>query len=173
MVKTTLDNFCVKSGVLCPRCEEKVRKGQVSELDLEIIKLMCEIEKEHPSLQDVSFNKAVEVEDFLAILVDKADLGKILGHGGKILKAISDKTGKRVRILTYGGDERQFLEDLLSPFSILTINTVWLPDESTETKAILYGRKPKRVPINFEIIKKLAKEIRGMTLRIEFEKDWS
>lgn len=171
MVKTILDNFCVKSGVLCPKCEEKVVKGQVSKLDLDIIKLLCEVEKDYPSIQDVTFKKAVEAENFLAILVNKADMAKILGQGGKIIKEISDRTNKRVRILTYGGDERQFLEDLLSPFSILTINTIWLPDDSTETKAILYGRKPKRVPVHFDILKKMAKEIRGMTLRIEFEKN--
>ena len=171
MVKTILDNFCVKSGVLCPKCEEKVVKGQVSKLDLDIIQLLCEVEKDYPSIQEVTFNKAVEVENFLAILVDKADMAKILSQGGKIIKEISARTNKRVRILNYGGDERQFLEDLLSPFSILTINTIWLPDGSTETKAILYGRTPKRVPVHFDIIKRLAKEIRGMTLRIEFEKN--
>lgn len=171
MVKTILDNFCVKSGVLCPKCEEKVSKGQVTKHDLEIVKLLCELERDYPSLQDVSFNKAVEVDNILAILVDRNDVGKILSYGGKILKAISERTGKRIRILGYGGDDRQFIEDLLSPFSILTINTVWLPDESTETKAILNGRKPRRVPINLEIMKKLAKEVRGMTLRIEFERN--
>ena len=171
MVKTILDNFCVKSGVLCPKCEEKVVKGQVSKLDLDIIQLLCEVEKDYPSIQEVTFNKAVEVENFLAILVNKADMAKILSQGGKIIKEISARTKKRIRILTYGGDERQFLEDLLNPFSILTINTIWLPDDSTETKAILYGRAPKRVPVHFDIIKRLAKEIRGMTLRIEFEKN--
>ena len=170
MVKTILDYFCVKSGVLCPRCEEKVSKGQVTKRDLEIIKLLCELERDYPPLQDVFFNKAVDVDNVLAIMVDKNDIGKILSYGGKIIKSISERTGKRVRILTYGGDDRQFIEDLLSPFSILTINTIWLPGESTETKAILNGRKPRRVPINLEIMKKLAKEIRGMTLRIEFER---
>ena len=170
MVKTVLDNFCVKSGVFCPKCEEKISKGHVTELDLNIIKILCELEKEYPTLQDISFTTAVEAENVLAILVDKRDVGKILSQGGKIMRAINDRTGKTVRILSSGADDRQFIEDLLSPFSILTINTIWLPDESTETKAILFGRRPKRVPINFDIIKKLAKEIRGMTLRIEFER---
>ena len=61
MVKTILDNFCVKSGVLCPKCEEKVVKGQVSKLDLDIIQLLCEVEKDYPTIQEVTFNKAVEV----------------------------------------------------------------------------------------------------------------
>jgi len=170
LVKTILDNFCVKSGILCPKCEEKLSRGLVTELDLKIIKFLSELEKEHSFLQDISFHKSAEVGNTLAILVDKRDIGKMLSHGGKILKAIGEKTGKRIKILSYGGDSREFLEELFNPFSILTINTIWLPDGSTETKVILSGRNPRRMPIDFDIVKEFAKELRGLTLRIEFEK---
>ena len=170
MVKTILDNFCVKSGILCSKCEEKLRRGLVTELDLKIIKILSKLEKEHSLLQDISFHKSAEVGNTLAILVDKRDIGKMLSYGGKILRAIGEKTGKRIKILSYGGDAREFLEELFNPFSILTINTIWLPDGSTETKVILSGRSPRHMPVDFDIMKKLAKDIRGLTLRIEFEK---
>jgi len=170
LVKTILDNFCVKSGILCSKCEEKLRRGLLTELDLKIIKILSELEKEHPLLQDVSFHKSAEVGNTLAILVDKRDIGKILSHSAKILRAIGEKTGRRIKILGYGGDAREFLEELFNPFSILTINTIWLPDGSTETKVILSGRSPRHMPVDFDTIRKLAKEIRGLTLRIEFEK---
>ncbi|MBS7650136.1 MAG: hypothetical protein QXV46_01575 [Candidatus Bathyarchaeia archaeon] len=169
LVKTNLDNFCVKSGVLCPRCEEKLRRGQITELDLRIIRILSELEKEFPILQDVSFERAIESGDVLAILVNKQDVGKMLSSGGKIIRAIGERVGRRVKILGYSGDSRQLIEDLFSPISILAINTVWLPDETTETKVILHGRKPKHMPVDFELARKLAKEISGMTLRVEFE----
>jgi transcription antitermination factor NusA-like protein len=160
----------VKSGILCPKCEEKLQRGQITELDLEIIKILSDIEKAYPILHDVSFQKAVKAGNTLAILIDKRDVRRVLSYGGKIVKLISEKTGNRVKVLGYGGDVRQFLEELFNPLSILTINTIWLPDGSTETKVILHGRKPKRMPIDFEVVKRLAKEIRGLTLRIEFER---
>lgn len=169
MVKTILDNFCVKSGIFCPRCEEKLKKGQITDLDVKIIRRLVELEKEHPSLQEMFFHKAVEAGDMLAILVDRGSMGPLLGSGGRILKAVGEVTGKKIRVLGHGGDERQFLEDLFAPFSILTINTIWLPDGSTETKVILDGRRPKRMPIDFDVVKKLAHELRGLTLRIAFE----
>jgi transcription antitermination factor NusA-like protein len=169
LVKTLLDNFCVKSGVLCARCEEKLRKGQITDLDLKIVRILFELEKQFPMLQDVSFERAVESGDVLAILVSKQDVGKMLSSGGKIVRAIGKETRKRVKILGYGGDSRQLIEDLFSPISILTINTIWLPDDTRETKVILDGRRPKHVPVDFEIAKRLAKEISGMTLRVEFE----
>ena len=170
MVKTILDAFCIKSGILCRKCQEKIEKGQITDLDLKIIRLLSDLEKENPTLQDVTYHKAVEADDNLAILVDRRDMGKMLSGGAKVVHAISDSLGKRVKVLGYGGDDRQFLDDLFSPLSILTLNTIWIPDGSTETKVILVGRQPKRMPIDLEIVKRLAKQLRNMTLRIEFER---
>ncbi|MEM2896177.1 MAG: hypothetical protein QXG01_01155 [Candidatus Bathyarchaeia archaeon] len=170
MVKTILDNFCVKSGILCPKCEEKVKKGLVTKLDLKIINTLCELEKEYTGLQDVFFHKAIDEGNILVIMADKQGVSRILSYGGKLLRELSERVGKRrIKILTHGSDARQFLEELFSPFSILTINTIWLPDGSTETRVILRGKKPKRMPISLEVAKKMAKEIRNLVLRIDFE----
>ena len=169
MVKTILDNFCVKSGIFCSRCEEKVRKGQISDLDVRVIRTITELEKENPPLSEVTFHKAVEAGDIMALMVDRRGMDTFLASGAKLAKNLGDRVGKRVRVLSFGGDERDFLEELFTPFSILTINTVWLPDGSRETKVILTGRRPWRSPVDFEVVKKLARELKGLTLRIEFE----
>ena len=170
MVNTVLDTFCVKSGILCRRCEEKVEKGQITKLDLKIISILTELEKKYPVLKDVFFHKSKDTGNTLAILVDKKDMAKILSYGGKIIRVLGDKTGKRIKILGYGSDSRELLEELFSPFSILTINTIWLPDGTTDTKVIIQGRKPRRIPMDFDVMRQLAKEIGGLTLRIEFER---
>jgi transcription antitermination factor NusA-like protein len=170
MVKTILDAFCVKSGILCRRCEEKLEKGQITELDLKVIQRMVELEKEHPILQDVTYHRSVEADGMMAVLVDRRDLPKLLGGGAKVVKDLGDTFGKRVKLISYGGDDREFLEDLFSPLSILTINTIWIPDGSTETKVILTGRQPRKMPVDLEVVKTIAKDLKGMTLRVEFER---
>jgi transcription antitermination factor NusA-like protein len=172
MVKTILDAFCVKSGILCRRCEEKLEKGLVTELDLKVIQRMVELEKEYPVLEDVTYHKAVEADDMMAVLVDRKDLPRLLGGGARVVKDLGETFGKRVKLISYGGDDREFLEDLFSPLSILTINTVWIPDGSTETKVILTGRQPRNMPIDLDKVRKIAHELKGMTLRIEFERAW-
>ncbi len=171
MVKTILDAFCVKSGILCRRCEEKVEKGQVTQLDLKVIQRMVELEKDNPVLQDVTYHKSVEADGVMAVLVDKKDMPKLLGGGAKIVKDLGETFGKRVKLISYGGDDREFLEDLFNPMSILTINTVWIPDGSTETKVILTGRRPRNMPVDLEKVRKIAEELKGMTLRVEFERN--
>jgi transcription antitermination factor NusA-like protein len=170
MVKTILDAFCVKSGILCRRCEEKLEKGQITDLDLKVIQRMVELEKEHPILQDVTYHRSVEADGTMAVLVDRRDVPKLLGGGAKIVKDLGETFGKRVKLISYGGDDREFLEDLFSPLSILTINTIWIPDGSTETKVILTGRQPRKMPIDLDTVKMIAHELKGMTLRIEFER---
>jgi transcription antitermination factor NusA-like protein len=170
MVKTILDAFCVKSGILCRRCEEKLEKGQVTELDLKVIQRMVELEKDHPVLQDVTYHRSVDADGMMAVLVDRKDIPRLLGGGAKVVKDLGDTFGKRVKLISYGGDDREFLEDLFSPLSILTINTIWIPDGSTETKVILTGRQPRKMPVDLDKVKTIAKELKGMSLRVEFER---
>ncbi len=159
--------FCLKSGILCPKCQNKLKKGEISDTDLEIGRLLVSLEATYPPLQEVAFHKAVETDRVLALIVGKGDVARLLGQGGKIIKAIGEQTGKTVRILEYGVDERKFLEDLFAPLSIITINTIWLPDGSQETRVIV-RKRGRRPPLNVEALKQLAQKVRGITLRVEF-----
>jgi hypothetical protein len=91
-----------------------------------------------------------------------------LGYGGRIIKALGEETGKNIRILEDGVDDRKFLEDLFAPLSIVTINTIWLPDGSTETRAILRKRLGTQPPFDVKALKEIAQKIRNLSLRVEF-----
>jgi transcription antitermination factor NusA-like protein len=166
-MKTELCGFCLKSGILCQKCSAKVKAGEISQLDLKIARLLLSLEEKYPSLQNVCFYKAVEVEKTLAILVGHGDVPRLLGYGGKIIKALGDETGKNVRVLEQGVDDRKFLEDLFIPFSILTINTIWLPDGTTETRVILKRKRGSQLPFDVKALKEIASKVRKMSLRVE------
>jgi len=161
-------HFCLKSGLLCPKCQSKLKMGEISKTDLEIGRLLLSLEDMYPPLQEVYFHRAVETDRVLALIVGRGDVARLLSYGGKILKTIGEKTGKTVRVLEYGVDDRKFLEDLFAPLSILTINTIWLPDGSQETRVILRRRRGRKPSLNVEDMKQLAQKVRGITLRVEF-----
>lgn len=167
-MKTELCSFCLKSGILCQKCSAKVKSGEISDLDLKIARLLMSMESKYPSLQNVSFYKAVSVGKTLAVLVGHGDVPRLLGYGGKIIKKLGDETRKSVRILEYGVDDRKFLEDLFMPLSILTINTIWLPDGTTETRVILKRKRRGQLPFNPKALKEIAFKVRKMSLRVEF-----
>lgn len=167
-MKTALCKFCLQSGILCKKCESKLKSGEVTQTDLKVARILLSLEKRFPSLQNIHFHKAVEAGGTLAIIVGQGDVSRLLGYGGKIIKILEEKTGKIIRVIEYGTNERKFLEDLFAPLSIVTINTIWLPDGSTETRVIL--KKRWRMPFKLDVsaLKKIAQEVRNMTLRIEF-----
>jgi transcription antitermination factor NusA-like protein len=154
--------------MLCQKCSAKVKAGEITDLDLRIARLLINIEEKYPSLQNVCFYKALEVEKTLAIMVGHGDVPRLLGYGGKIIKALSDESGKNVRILEHGVDDRKFLEDLFIPFSILTINTIWLPDGTTETRVILKRKRGSQLPFDLTALKEIARKVRKMSIRVEF-----
>jgi transcription antitermination factor NusA-like protein len=163
-----LCSFCLKSGILCQKCLARVKSGEISESDLRVARLLLSLEAKFPSLQNVFFCKSVEAGKTLALIVGVGDVPRILGYGGKIIRALEEEAGKRVRVLETGVDDRKFLEDLFAPLSIMTINTIWLPDGSMETRVILRRRRGSGVPFDVEALKEIASKVRGMTLRVEF-----
>lgn len=167
-MKTELCSFCLKSGMLCQKCSTRVKDGEISKLDLKIARLLLSLEEKYPSLQNISFFKAFDVGRTLAIVVGHGDVPRLLGYGGKIVKTISEKSGKSIRILEQGVDDRKFLEDLFMPLNILTINTIWLPDGTTETRVILKRKRGMQLPFDLKAIKEIAEKVRKIALRIEF-----
>ena len=135
---------------------------------MKIARLLLSLEETYPSLQNVSFYKAVDVGKTLAILVGKGDVPRLLSYGGKIIRALSEKTGKAIRVLEYGVNDRKFLEDLFAPLSIVTINTIWLPDGTTETRVILKRKGGRQPPFDVKALVDIAHKLRDMKLRVEF-----
>lgn len=167
-MRAELCQFCLRSGILCPKCRAKLEKGEITQLDLEVARLLVSLENEYPLLQDVYFHGALEVNNTLVVLVKRGDMNKILSYGGKVIKALESKIGKNVRVLEYNSGERKFIEDLFAPLNVVTINKIWLPDGSVETRVILKGKDKRRRSLNVNVAKEIAKRVKGITLRIEF-----
>jgi transcription antitermination factor NusA-like protein len=167
-LKMGLCSFCLKSGILCQKCLAKLKSGEVSETDLRVARLLMSLEEKFPSLQNVYFHKTIDADRTLAIVVGPGDVPRLLGYGGKIVRTLSEETGKNIRILENGVDDRKFLEDLFAPLSIMTINTIWLPDGSTETRVILRKRRGTHSSFDVKSLKEIASRVRNITLRVEF-----
>jgi transcription antitermination factor NusA-like protein len=160
----------LKSGILCSKCETLLKEGKIDQLDIDVAKILLDLQDSHPILQEINFLKAVESGPVLAIVLSKGDVKKILSSGGKIIRGLSERTGKRIKILEGDCSLRRFLEELFAPASILTINTIWLPDGTTETKVILSYRDSRHLPSSVATLKELAGKIRDVVLSVELER---
>lgn len=150
------------------KCQAKLKSGKISETDLKIARLLLSLEEKYPQLQNVYFHQAMETDGVLAIIVGQGDIARLLSTGGKIIREMGEVSGKQIRLLEYDVDNRKFLEDLFVPFTIVTINTIWLPDGTTETRVILKRKGRRTLPPDAKSLKEIAKKVRGITLRVEF-----
>ena len=165
-MKTELCHFCLRTGVLCPRCEEKVRRGEVSRSYMEIARLLLDLEaRGFGALEETHLINVAEAGDVLVLVFDRGDLVRLKPVKGRLARTLEEKLGKRVHIIEGGVDERTFLEQLFWPSTLLTINKVWLPDDSVETKVLLKGRRPWA---KVGTLIKVARQLRGLSLRVEF-----
>ena len=56
--------ICAKTGVLCSGCEEKLRKGEITKLEVELSKFLYKIGE-----GEIGFEKAIDTENFIIILL--------------------------------------------------------------------------------------------------------
>jgi len=167
-LETKLCHFCLKTGVLCPRCEEKVRSGEVSQAYMKVAKMLLDLEEKGLTpLQDATLLDVAEIRDTLVLVFKRGDLTRLGPARRRLARALENELGKRVHMVEGDVDERTFLEQLFAPATLVTINRIWLPDDSVEVKVILRGRRPWA---DVKTLTEIARELRDMSLRVEFER---
>lgn len=92
-----------------------------------------------------------------------------MGESGRFARDIGDNFNRRVLVIESGVNDRGFLEDLFSSQHIITINIIWLPDGSTETRVVLQSRGARRLSKKrMRALTEIAKRVRNMDLRVEY-----
>ncbi len=156
--------------MLCSKCQEKVRSGEVDDLYMKVAQFLLDIEGQYPQIQKARLDRAIEVGGFLVLVVGRGDRNKFMGDGGKLTRDLGDGFRRRVLVIEEGVNDRGFLEDLFSSQRIVTINIIWLPDGSTETRVVLQGgRRTQRLSKKrIRALTDIAKKVRSMDLRVEY-----
>lgn len=167
-MQTQLCEFCLKSGMLCSKCQQKVKAGVVNSIYMDVAKKLISYEGQNPFLQTVSLENVVDTGGFVVLVVGKGDSAKFNANP-KPTRDLGDALNKRVVVIETGMNDRKFLEDLFAGQQIVTINIIWLPDGSTETRVVLGARGAKRLSKKrIQALTDIAKKVRKMDLRVEY-----
>ena len=167
-MQTQLCEFCLKSGMLCSKCQQKIKTGSVTKDYMEVAKKLLSYEGQNPFLQSITLENVVDAGGFLVLVVGKGDAAKFNANP-KLSRDLGDALNKRVVVIEAGMNDRKFLEDLFSGQQIVTINIIWLPDGSTETRVVLSARGAKRLAKKrIQALTEIAKKVRKMDLRVEY-----
>ncbi|AXV37420.1 MAG: transcription elongation factor NusA [Methanobacteriaceae archaeon] len=150
-------DVCLKSGMLCQGCENKLKSGEISQIDLDIAKLLYKVGE-----GKIGFKKTIEIGDVVIIVTEKDQVGKLIGKGGKIVRAITKKIGKKVRVVGENSDLKSVSTDILAPARISGINIVYGKDGKEKYKIRVMREDARRIPAKLsvlnDIIQKLTNE---------------
>jgi transcription antitermination factor NusA-like protein len=169
-LKLPICSFDAKVGVLCPKCEAKLRSGELSRTDVDVSYMLAKNLGKFPILDKITLRKASEEEGELVLMVGLGEM-PIVRSDPDFTRNLEETLGRKLWFTEADTDDRRFVEHLLFPARIMTMNTVWLPDGSKIMKVIIPGRKTARFPIDLEKVKKIVGDTRGIELVIKFERE--
>jgi transcription antitermination factor NusA-like protein len=156
----------MKSNVLCSGCDEKLKKGKISELDVKISRLLYKL-KDKYNLENANFTKAIDLGRVVLVLTNK-DVGLLIGREGKVVAEISQAVGKKVRIAEMRGDIKKTIADVVAPARILGINKIYRK-EGNLYKVRFSRREIKQLPVDINTLEKALKSLLESEVMIVFE----
>ncbi len=168
-MKIPLDQLCVRSGVLCPRCEALVRSGTVTELDLEIMRLLLKAETTHDFrfLRDSEYVKSVNVGNVVVIQLSVPQQWADQRTLTKLAKYLESQLKTHVRIVdSKSTSTKELVRSIIQPARVLGVNTLWLPDGSVEYVVRIPRSDLRHLPAPQEDVEHLLSQMVGANVRI-------
>jgi transcription antitermination factor NusA-like protein len=155
--------------MLCPGCTAKIKDGELSDNDLEIAKELYRLSQENKGLKDVKFKRSIKVGNLIIILIEAGEIGSIIGKGGNVIRGLSKKLNKKIRVIEESKDVKKVSADLLYPTKVYGINIVYMPD-GTIIKRLRLGKEfERKLPIATKSVKEILLLVTGENVDIVFE----
>jgi len=168
-MKAPICEVCLKSGILCPGCQQKLDNGEVSELDVKISRGLYKASLRTKEIRNITFEKSMVVDRLAILIVGKDDVPVLMSKGGKILKSISNQIKMKVRVLGNLSEPRTVANDIIRPARLLGVNTVFAVDGSTKYKIRIAKEDQEKLPIKIEDVQSLVNQLTGQEVSVVFE----
>ncbi len=155
---------CVMGDNLCEECQKKIDNKEVSELDVKLSRTLYKLYQKNV-IGDPSFERTIATKDFI-IIITRSNVSTLIGKGGRIVRILSDKMGKKVRIVKKG-DVKTVINDLIAPARMAGMTTLYTPDEEKQ-RVLIPNEDRRKILLSEESIKQVLKEICGTNIDIKY-----
>ncbi|MDT7887547.1 MAG: transcription elongation factor [Desulfurococcales archaeon] len=172
ILKFPLDHVCIKTGILCPRCQKLVSSGSVEPFEIEIMRKLIDLEGDQELrkyMQSLGYIKAYKFEDSIVVLVQRSgDVPPDIYQ--RLSRILSEDLNARVRVINGSSrDLKNIASQLLFPARILGINIVWLPNGTSFHVLRVSRRDLRYVSIPIEAAERILSLIVGSDVQIKGE----
>ncbi|NND86318.1 MAG: transcription elongation factor NusA [Nitrosopumilus sp.] len=167
-MKLPICGFDAKNAVLCPQCEGKVEAGILTKADAEASIILANIAKSNKEIENFCLYSCKEFDGNFVLSLSKNDIMAIR-QSRTLYRTMQDQFKGKIWLVEADETDEKFIEDLLFPTKILSINLVWVPGGAQKTKAVVSGKWTPRFPIDTEKVVQIVKNARNLDIEIEFE----
>ena len=166
-MKTPICSFDAKTGILCSKCESKLKSGHLTEGDIEGSIKLTHLAEKNSVLDKFTLVGAYKIDEKLVLVLPASDISTLRADK-ELSNRIKKEFNHNVWFVENGATEKRFIENLIHPIKISSINLVWLPDGNKLTKIIVSNKKNLNKKIESNNITKIAKDIKNIELLIEY-----
>lgn len=161
-------NFDAKNALLCPRCEAKVVDGQLTKADVDAAIKLAGLAKDNRQVDGFTLFSCREIEGNLVITLAKSDIAAIR-QSRTLYRLLQDQFEQKIWLVDAHEGNEKFIENLLFPTKVLSVNPVWAPGGIQKTRAVISGRWTPKFPIDTGKVVQIVKNARNLDIEIVFE----
>jgi len=166
-VKLPICVIDAQTNTLCRKCKQLYREGKISDIDIDISRIITDASQSNKDLKGISFYSSYELSDVVMIITRKQDVAIL--SSPEILNKIKQNTQKEIRFLEKTNNPKKLVESLLDPVPIVNVTTLYLPPFSDKEYKIEIDKKFKdKLPIPEEIVVQTVTSVLDTQAYIEF-----
>jgi transcription antitermination factor NusA-like protein len=165
-LKVPICTFDAKTGVLCPKCESRLKNGELSDIDVECSIKLIKLSHKNQDIDKLNLIGSQKIdEDYILILKD-SNVSHI-NSNDKLVSSVEEEFKGKVWFVEANSSIRRFLENLFFPIRILKTNMIWLPDGNQVTQVTIESKDYEKFISIIEKIKRIVNAVRKIELAIE------
>ncbi len=157
----------IQSDLLCPRCQEKLDKGEITQFDIEFSKWLLDRVSEYPDLEKIELKRVVRLNNRILLIVKKKNKEVFQGIEG-LLEEIQQEYGEPLIIET-PVKLRTLVRSLIAPAVEVGVNSLYLPDGMRESIVMLRGEDRERIPYTKRELRDIVSAVMGEIVLFEFD----
>jgi transcription antitermination factor NusA-like protein len=167
-MKFPICDFDAKNSILCPQCERRVEEGELTKSDVDASIKLAQLAKTNQEIDKFTLYSCKEFDGNFVLSFSKNDI-MVIRQSRVLYRLLQDQFQGKIWLVEAEENDKKFIEDMLFPTKILSINSVWAPGGVQKTKAVVSGKWTPRFPINTETVIQIVKNARNLDIEIEFE----
>lgn len=162
-------NFDIESDMLCPNCQARLERGEITKFDIEFSKWLLDREKEHTNLENLVVLKAAKAGDRLILVVKKKNKELLLSEES-LIHEMTERFGELV-VIEGPAKLRTVVREFISPANEVGVNSLHSPDGTKESIVILREADRERIKYSKEELRFIISAIMNESVLFDFQDD--